>query len=57
MKKIFFFGLAALALSGCVTPGEAPKKELTEPEMVQLTDPNPFANYAPAMERAPWNIR
>ena len=48
MKKIFFFGLAALALSGCVTPGEAPKKELTEPEMVQLTDPNPFA---------PWNIR
>ena len=50
MKKIFFFGLAALALSGCVTPGEAPKKELTEPEMVQLTDPNPFANYTPAME-------
>lgn len=37
-------------MAGCaVVPPEAPKKDLTEPEMARLTDPNPFANYAPAM--------
>lgn len=44
--------LAAGLTAGCVNPAEAPQKELAEPEMVQLTDPNPFANYGPAMAPA-----
>lgn len=50
MKQLFILSLAALAFAGCATaPEAAPKKDLTEPEMVQLTDPNPYANYGAAM--------
>ena len=51
LKNLFAGVLVAGLMAGCATAPDAtaPKKELTEPEMVQLTDPNPFANYAPAM--------
>ena len=49
--------VAAGMLAGCASLGggapaspQSPKKDLTEPEMVQLADPNPFANYGPAMQ-------
>ena len=49
--------VAAGMLAGCASLGggtpaspHSPKKDLTEPEMVQLADPNPFANYGPAMQ-------
>lgn len=49
--------VAAGMLAGCASLGggapaspQSPKKDLSEPEMVQLADPNPFANYGPAMQ-------
>lgn len=52
LKKFFAGMLVAGLMAGCATAPEAtaPKKDLTEPEMVQLKDPNPFANYGPAMQ-------
>ena len=53
MKILKFTGavlLAAGMLAGCATTAEAPKKDLTEPEMAKAVgDPNPFADYKPAM--------
>lgn len=54
LKNLFAVAVVAGLMAGCATAPEAApkqeKKELTEPEMVQLTDPNPFANYGPAMQ-------
>lgn len=56
LKNLFAVALVAGLMAGCAQLGDATsasrpaeKKELTEPEMVQLKDPNPFANYGPAM--------
>ena len=54
-KNLFVVAVAAGLMAGCASVGDAtspqaPKKELTEPAMVQLKDPNPFANYGPAMQ-------
>lgn len=54
MKKILGIALVAL-VAGCATapvvekPADVEKAASAEPELPQLTDPNPFANYGAGM--------
>ena len=53
-KNFCALALVAGLMAGCATaPDAAVKKDLTEPEMVQVKDPNPYANYGDATKSTP----